>query len=196
MEIITVEKPSIATHPVMQNMLVGCRIPKDFFITMGKGESNITVHAGSYHLALKEAGIERYNIMVYSSILPGVAQKVMRPVQPDGTHGAVMETIMAVANSHKDQRATAAIIFGWLYNKKTGKKYGGLVCEYNGHDPEEHASQTLHAALNELYTNGFDEEFDLKDIELNVKSFIPSKQYGTALVALCFQNYIFPILES
>ena len=46
-------------------VLVGCRIPKDYFVTKGHGESDITVHAGSYHLALKEAGIEMCNIMTY-----------------------------------------------------------------------------------------------------------------------------------
>ncbi|MBN2212904.1 MAG: arginine decarboxylase, partial [Bacteroidales bacterium] len=44
-------------------MVVGNRIPKDYFITKGTGESDIAIHAGSYHLALKAAGIEMANIM-------------------------------------------------------------------------------------------------------------------------------------
>ena len=55
-----------------QSLLIGNRIPQTFFTTSGVGESDITVHAGSYHLALKEAGIERCNIITYSSILPGI----------------------------------------------------------------------------------------------------------------------------
>ena len=57
-------------------MLVGNRIPKDFFVTTGTGESDLTIHAGSYHLALKNAGIEMCNIMTYSSILPNIATLV------------------------------------------------------------------------------------------------------------------------
>ena len=43
----------------------GNRIPRDYFVTSGVGESDITVHAGSYHLALRAAGIEMANQLVY-----------------------------------------------------------------------------------------------------------------------------------
>src|SRR3989338_6402732 len=113
-----------------KSLTIGNRIPKDFFVTSGTGESDITIHAGSYHLALKDAGIEKCNIITYSSILPAIAQKVEKP--GNLVHGSVMETIMATADSKKGKRATAGIIFGWLYNKITGEKYGGIVCEYHG----------------------------------------------------------------
>jgi arginine decarboxylase len=58
---------------------LGCRIPKEYFETSGKGESDIAIHAGSYHLALKDANIEKYNIMTYSSILPGIARLIPQP---------------------------------------------------------------------------------------------------------------------
>ncbi len=177
-----------------RGLLIGNRIPKDFFITTGIGESDITVHAGSYHLALKDADIERCNIMTYSSILPAIANKIKKKTD-DLVHGSVMETIMAAATAEQGQRATAAIIFGWLFNKKTGEKHGGLVCEYNGHDAEETAVASLKASLQELYTNGFEEDFELKDIELHSKSFVPKKKFGTALVALCFKNYEYPVLS-
>ena len=72
---------------------LGCRIPKEYFETRGKGESDITVHAGSFHLALKDAGIEKYNIMTYSSILPGIA--TLLPQAPQLPHGCVVESIMS-----------------------------------------------------------------------------------------------------
>ena len=64
-----IQKEELDTKEFSQ-IIAGNRIPKDFFITGGIGQSDITVHAGSYHLALREAGIEPYNIMVYSSKLP------------------------------------------------------------------------------------------------------------------------------
>jgi len=175
----------------MKLLLTGNRIPKDFFITSGVGESDITIHAGSYHLALKDAGIEMCNIMEYSSILPAIAKEIERP--KNLVHGSVLESIMAVSHAEKGKRATAGLIFGWLFDKVTGKKYGGIVAEYRGNATEEEAKKTLKASLEELYKNGFSERFELKHIRTFVRSFIPKKKYGTALVALCFVNYVFPI---
>jgi len=176
-----------------KKILIGKRIPRDFFITTGMGESNITVHAGSYHLALKDAGIEMCNIMNYSSIMPKIAREVSRPEYLE--HGAVMEIISAVSTAEKGKRATASVAFGWLYDKKTNEKYGGLVCEYNGSKNPGEAEAELRESLNELYINGFDEQFELKEITINTKSLIPKKNYGTALVAICFVNYEVPILD-
>ncbi len=176
-----------------KTLTIGNRIPKDFFVTSGVGESDITVHAGSYHLALKDAGIEKCNIIVYSSILPAIAQRVEKP--NNLVHGSVMETIMATADSKKGKRATAAIIFGWLYNKMTGEKYGGLVCEYHGGETEEEARKSLQMSLNELFQNGFSEDYDLRGIEFVSRSTVPIKKFGTAIVAICFTDYEYPIIN-
>lgn len=173
-------------------ILIGNRIPKDYFVTTGTGESDIQVHAGSYHLALKEAGIEPYNIMTYSSILPGIAREIAKPAKLP--HGCVMETITAAASTTKGKRATAAIIYGWLHERKSGKRYGGLVCEYNGNLAEKAAGASLRASIDELYTNGFSERYELREITLHTKSFVPKKKYGTAIVAICFVNYVVPVL--
>lgn len=175
-----------------KKILVGMRIPKDYFRTVGVGESDIQVHAGSYHLALKQAGIERFNIMSYSSIMPGIANEIPRPENLE--HGAVMETITAVASTTKGKRATAGIIYGWLYDRTTGQRYGGLVCEYNGSLSEAEAGKSLRMSLDELYFNGFSDRYELKDINLTTKSVVPKKKYGTALVAICFVNYEVPLV--
>lgn len=174
-----------------KRVLIGMRVPKDYFKTTGVGESDIQIHAGSYHLALKEAGIERFNIMSYSSILPGIAKEISRPENLE--HGAVLESITAVASTTKGKRATAGIIYGWLYDKKTGLKYGGLVCEYNGNLSEKEVGKSLRMSLDELYFNGFSEQYELKEINLTTKSIVPKKKYGTALVAICFVNYEVPV---
>jgi arginine decarboxylase len=176
-----------------KSVITGCRIPKDFFITTGTGQSDITVHAGSYHLALKKAGIEMCNIMTYSSILPGIANEIKKPDVL--THGSVMETIMAVASSEKGIRSSAGVIFGWLYSKKTKEKFGGLVCEHNGEYTTDEIKSLLKESLEELYYNGFSDEYELKDIRTFTESIVPEKKYGTAVVALCFVNYLFPILD-
>jgi arginine decarboxylase len=178
----------------LKGILVGNRIPRDYFVTKGTGQSDITVHAGSYHLALKDANIEMCNIMTYSSILPGIAQKIERPHHLE--HGSVMESIMSVCTAEKGQQASAGIIYGWLHDKKTHEKYGGLVCEHFGHYDEHELTVNLKASLNELYVNGFDGQYHLQNIELITQSFVPEKKYGTALVALCFTNYVYPVIAA
>lgn len=182
----------VFTEEEMQGLLIGNRIPKDYFVTKGKGESDITIHAGSFHLALKDAEIERYNIMTYSSILPAIAKEIEKPARQ--IHGSVMETIMACADAEQGERATAGIIYGWLYDRLTEKKYGGLVCEYNGNIEEETVKKQLRASLEELYINGFSDDYHLDDIKIITESFVPQKRFGTALVALCFTNYLYPII--
>ena len=176
-----------------KNLVIGNRIPKDYFVSTGSGESDITVHAGSYHLALKSAGIEMANIMTYSSILPGIANEISKPSHI--THGAVYECIMAVANGHKGDLLNAGIIYGWLYDKISQERFGGLVCEHNGNYSDDEIKQKLNDSLKELYTNGFNDRYDLRNIKHITQSCIPEKKYGTALVAMCFTSYVYPVLE-
>lgn len=176
----------------MEGILIGNRIPRDYFETKGTGESDITIHAGSYHLALKDAGIEMSNIMTYSSILPGIANRIEKP--ENIIHGNVMESIMSVCNAEKGQRATAGIIYGWLYDKISGEKYGGLVCEHNGNYDLVELDYRLNASLQELYQD-FSGKYLLDGIHTISESFIPRKEYGTALVALCFVNYLYPVIQ-
>lgn len=175
-----------------ENIVIGNRIPKDFFIAKGVGESDITTHAGSFHLALKDAGIERANVIQYSSILPKIANEIN---DYEITHGEVMETIMAVSNGMLGERLTAGIIFGWLYDKKTGEKIGGLVSEENGNYPEDVISERLHQSLQEIYKHGFSDKCELRDTKTIIETFVPEKQYGSAIVAVCFVNYIYPIIK-
>jgi arginine decarboxylase len=188
------EEKSLHDVKNMGGVLCGNRIPQDFFETKGVGQSDITIHAGSYHLALKAADIEMYNIMTYSSILPGIAKKVEKPNHK--VHGAVMESIMSVCHAEKGERASAGIIYGWLYNKMTNERFGGLVCEHYGNVAEDEIRQRLRASIDELYYNGFSEQYNLSNIRFLTESFVPEKKYGTALVALCFTSYYYPIIKS
>jgi arginine decarboxylase len=174
-------------------LVIGNRVPRDYFVTKGTGQSDLTVHAGSYHLALKAAGVEMCNIMTYSSILPAIATEIPRPERL--VHGSVMESIFSVCTVNRGERATAGIIYGWLYDKKTRAKYGGLVCELYGDHSVKEIERRLHASIEELYFNGYSDEFRLKERHIITESFVPTKKYGTSLAALCFVNYHYPILR-
>lgn len=182
-------------------MITGNRVPRDFFVRSGVGESDITIHAGSYHLALREAGIEQANIITYSSILPATAQRHDGPCRPI-IHGEVMETIEASASCVHGETATAGLIYGWLYadaaelvegppgvSVSAGRRrVGGLVCEYSGSLPEDQAADQLRQSLDELHQNGY-EMYALEVGELVTRSVTPSKSFGTAGIWLCFQTF-------
>jgi arginine decarboxylase len=174
---------------------VGNRIPREYFVTSGKGESDITVHAGSYHLALRDAGIEWANQITYSSILPGTAVEIDRPspIARRIVHGEVMETITATATCQYGETTTAGLIWGWLHDPHDHSRYGGLVCEYNGPLVGDAVEDHLKEMLQELYLNGYD-GFRLEDITIRLETIAPIKMYGTALVALCFVSYDVPLL--
>ncbi len=181
-----------------KTILVGNRIPRHFFLTSGTGESPNHHHTGSYHHALGEAGIARCNIMKYSSILPKIATEVEKTPEllESLVHGSVMDIIEAKSEVGKGERATAGIIWGWLYDRETGQKYGGIVCERDGKNIDEKTiEEQLRASINELYERWYSEKFKLKNVTPKTISFISRDDCGTALVALCFFDYEVPILE-
>ena len=171
-------------------MLIGNRIPYEYFITSGIGESDITIHAGSFDQALKDAGIHNANIITYSSIMPKKARKVEKR---ELKFGSVAETIMAVANGEKGQTVTAGLIIGWVYDSKNNK-IGGLVAEYHGNDEEEKAKETLMRSIKEMFESRFPSNYQLKDTEIYTRSYVPKKKYGTAIVAIVFVSYEYPEL--
>ena len=69
------------------------------------------------------------------------------------------------------------------------------MCEHNGNYEVEEIEKLLRLSLDELYYNGFSEDFRLEDISINIESFVPEKKYGTALVAICFTSYLYPVIK-
>ena len=174
-------------------LLLGNRIPHEFFITKGSGESDITIHAGSFHLALCNAGIGMKNIITYSSVLPAEASQIEMP--ENMKQGDVMEVIMAAGHCRKGERITSGMAMAWLYEQDSGVKFGGLVCELSGNYPVEEIEEKLNESMQEIYQHGY-EVYNLVDLQVITETFVPHKQYGTALVALCFNSYIFPVIPA
>ncbi len=174
----------------MNYIKTGNRIPHEFFITQGRGESNLSAKVGSFHIALQDAGIAQANIMKYSSVLPAEA---LETAFKKMHHGEVAEVIAAQQNGQSGERITAGLAYAWLYHKKSGLKKGGLVCEYEGSDNEKQAESALRAGLQEIYENGFSQDYLLKDIRIVTDSFTPKKKFGTVLIALCFTSFLIPL---
>jgi arginine decarboxylase len=174
----------------VRNRLIGNRIPRDYFITSGTGESEIS-QVNAFDKALRAGGISNINIIIYSSILPKTATKVEK--QPL-VHGSVVECIMARCDGEAGQRLTAGLGLGWLYKKINNEKIGGIVVEYHGNLTEEATHAELGKRLHEMLEDRCQEgtEFELRNIEIDVSTFEPKKRYGSTMVALCFINYEYP----
>lgn len=162
------------------------RIPSKYFVTCGAGDSDNQVHAGSFHMALHNAGISDFNIQTYSSVLPACAKEVPKEKARLPKFGSEMMTIMAVANGELGENICAGITYGWLFDGH--KKIGGLVCEVSGSMSVDEMVFKLHAALNELHERTYS-QYELKGVSTYVMPHTVSKIHGTALVAICFTEY-------
>ena len=64
-------------------MILGNRVPYEYFATTGKSESEVgseglKYETGSYDAALVNAGIEDYNVIEYTSVIPTGAKQISK----------------------------------------------------------------------------------------------------------------------
>lgn len=162
------------------------RIPFEFFSTTGAGDSHNEIHAGSYHMALHEAGISDYNIMTYSSVLPACAKRIDKTEAKMPQFGSELMTIMACAHGEKGDTISAGVIFGWLYNDTD--KVGGLVCEVSGKMDDNSLLIRLHSSIHELHERTYG-HLKLGELEIIKTTHHVKDTHGTALAALCFTSF-------
>jgi arginine decarboxylase len=184
------------TEKIGSNYLeIGCRIPKDYFWVIGWGESDVGIETGSYDAALTMAGIENFNVMLYTSVLPPEAVEL--PHLPAIHHGSVLEGIIAMQHTEcPGKRITAGILLARVF-RKSGSYLGGFACEYAGHGTVEQAEANLHEAMNGLFARRYSSS--LHRLELGksvVRTFTPKRAFGTVLVGIGFSSYLSPVLKT
>ena len=163
--------------------------PSAFFVTKGSGESDLELHAGSYHMALYDAGINDYNIMVYSSILPKTAHLVTMDEIDLPPFGSEMKTIMSVSHGTQDEFVSAGIVYAWMYaDENFDEKIGGLVCEVNGRYRIEELEARLTRVIIDLHEKTYSQYY-LGELNFVTEGITIEKRYGTALVGLCFMDF-------
>jgi arginine decarboxylase len=200
----------------MNYQLLGNRIPYEYFITKGKGESNagsegLPYETGSYDAALNNAGIENCNVIEYTSVIPTQAKEISKEEGIKRLQwGEVLECIKAQANGRRGQKISAAVITTSITDPK-GKYLGGFACEYSGNGTKEEAEESLGDSITgmikrrgygsiqgkiTLYKdNVTDKGYKIHPGNkfqydyLNVK-----EEHGSVFVAICFVSYRYPIL--
>lgn len=162
------------------------RIPYHYFITKGAGTSKYEIHAGSYHMALFEAGISDFNIQTYSSVLPATAIEI-KPSLIRPPFGSELYTIMSCIHGKQDDYLSCGIIIGDLLGENG--KIGSLVCEVSGdYNVETELPNQLQLTIDDLHKRTYN-QYELKNIRSITNSLFCDDAYGTCLTALCFVSF-------
>ena len=185
----------------------GTRIPTSYFITAGNGESDEGIppdpyETFSYDLALLKAGIEDFNVVFYTSVLPPESYEIsLDEAKGDFHHGAVLESIMARVGGYKGDTLSTGIGRVWAVDSK-GVCVGGFAAEYeriyekqkvSAEIAERDAIEKLKESLgHELKIRGLKQTGEMK---FNTTSIYVTKKYGMSLSAICFVGFIFPVVE-
>jgi arginine decarboxylase len=198
-------------------MFFGNRIPYEYFLTKGSGESNagsegLPYETGSNDQAVTIAGIENANIMEYTSVMPIGAKEISREEGLKRLQwGEVMECIKAQANGPKGSFLSAAVMTTSLYDP-SGKYLGGLACEYSGSGNQKECEQSLNESIAgmierrgygkiiggcKMYQDNFTEKgYKFHPGKKFVYDSLHVKQeHGSVLAAICFVSFRFPSLK-
>jgi len=186
----------MSNHSPARYSEIGCRIPKEYFWVIGWGESDVGIETGSYDAALDMAGIENYNVMLYTSVLPPEAVELSH--LPDIHHGSVLEGIIAVQHTDKaGTRITAGVLLAKVYRNSDNSFLGGFACEYAGNGSVEEAEGNLREAMQQLFERRYKTRFyKLEFGKSVVRTYVPEKSFGTILVGIGFASYLVPILKA
>ena len=197
--------------------LFGNRIPYEFFLTKGKGESNagsegLPYETGSYDEALNDAGIQNTNIIQYTSVIPVEAKEI--PLA-EGLNriqwGEVMECIKAQSDGKRGEYISSAVMTTTITDPR-GKYLGGFACEYSGHGLQADAEKSLLESIIGMikrrgYGNLSDQTELYKDNVTDKKYIIHpgkiflydalkiKKEHGSVFTAICFVSYKYPHLS-
>jgi len=154
------------------------------------------LQALTYDAALHMAGIENYNVMLYTSVLPPEAVELSH--LPDIHHGSVLEGIVAVQHAdNPGTRITAGVLLAKVYRNSDGSYLGGFACEYAGNGSLEEAEANLREAMQQLFARRYKPKFyRLEFGKLVVRTYTPEKSFGTILVGIGFASYLVPRLQA
>lgn len=186
------------------NQEYGTRYPTLCFYSGGAGQAQDGIppqpfETFCYDSALKQAKIENFNVIPYTSVLPKELYGNIVPVDKvvdSFHHGAVLEVIMAGNGANINDHKAIATGIGICWGKdKKGNLIGGWAAEYveyfdtpiDDEIAEGHARMWLNKSLNhELMLRGVEKhsEFQFFHNYLNL-----TQPFGYCLTVLGFLNF-------
>lgn len=185
-------------------MTVGTRYPTLAFYTTGSGQAQDGIppqpfETFCYDSALKEAKIQDFNVVPYTSVLPPELFGNIVPVEKvekHFKHGAVLEVIMAGHGASIQDHKAIATGVGIVWGKdKKGNFLGGWAAEYveffdtyiDDDIAKAHAEMWLTKSMNhELELRGVEKhsEFQFFHNYVNI-----TQNFAYSLTALGFLNF-------
>ena len=197
-------------------IILGNRVPYEYFITTGKGQSaagseGLPYETGSYDAALNDAGIQNTNVIEYTSVMPTEAKEISKEEGIKRIQwGEVLECIKAQSNGKKGSKVSAAVMTTTITDPK-GKYLGGFACEYSGSgtrkDAEASLSQSIAGMIKRRGYGNIKGELQIyKDNKTDTGFIIhPGKifvyehmdvveEHGTVFAVICFVSYKFPTM--
>ena len=198
-------------------IIFGNRIPYEYFVTKGKGESDagskfLPYETGSYDAALNDAGIQNANIIEYTSVMPTESKQITKEEGIKRLQwGEVLECIKAQANGEKGSKISSAVMISTIHDP-TGKYLGGFACEYSGSESRKQIEESLEKSIFGMIErrgygtvkNGIKMYKDnITDTGYKIhpgkifeyESLDVKKKHGSVLTAICFVSYKFPNLS-
>ena len=197
-------------------IILGNRVPYEYFITTGKGESNagsagLPYETGSYDAALNDAGIQNTNVIEYTSVMPTESKEITKEEGLKRLQwGEVLECIKAQANGKRGSKISAAVMTTTIIDPK-GKFLGGFACEYSGAGTKKEAESSLSESISgmikrrgygnikgdiQIYKdNKTDTGYIIHPGKIFVYDFLDVKEeHGSVFTVICFVSYRFPTL--
>ncbi len=182
----------------------GPRIPTLGFVTGGAGESDEGIppqpyETFAYDNALRQAKIEDFNIMLYTSVLPPeLYGKIVEvdDVTDQFYHGAVLETIMAGCGTDLTEYKSIATGIGIIWVQDNEEKLvGGYAAEYIQlfDAPIDDAIAEVSARM--WLDKSLDHELKIRNVQHHGKKeywhnhLNLTKHYGYCLTAIGFLNF-------
>ena len=182
----------------------GVRVPTAYVVTTGTGESDDGIppdpyETFSYDLALLDAGIENFNVVPYTSVLPKESFEVSREdAEATYHHGAVLESIMAKAGGVQGDTIVAGVGRVWAVDPDTGEEIGGFAAEYEFiYSGKEVSKDEAEKAATEQLTRSLDHELSIRGLEetgektFDIAHLHIQKKYGMAIAQLGFLDFIY-----
>jgi len=200
-------------------IILGNRVPYEYFITKGKGESNagsegLPYETGSYDAALFEAGIQNVNVIEYTSVMPTDSKQISKEEGLKRLQwGEVLECIKAQSNGKRGSKISAAVMTTSVTDPN-GKHLGGFAVEYAGSGTKQDTEASLAESVTgiierrgygkvkgggnlQLYKdNVTDSGYIIHPGKLfEYENLNVTKKHGSVFTAICFVSYKFPTLN-
>ena len=201
-------------------IILGNRVPYEYFMTKGKGESDagsegLPYETGSYDAALFEAGIQNANTIEYTSVMPTDSKQISKEEGLKRLQwGEVLECIKAQSNGKKGSKISAAVMTTSVIDPK-GKYLGGFAVEYSGSGTKEDAEASLAESVTGIIErrgygklkgggnlimykdNVTDNGYKIHPGAIfEYENLKVTKKHGSVFTAICFVSYKFPTLKS